>query len=217
MIIFKKIRRIQQLVDMKIPIHLFRKEVIEQKEPIDWRLSEENSKKLEIDDVEFAFSQAEKQLVGTIKEADVIITRTSILLTVAFGFIASIIGFVISEVESGRSNYCLIIASIFGVFYLLALTLNLLKNFKGHVYQSVGREPILLLDEYYVIKYPDLKERKVVVLLSEIKNYQKRIDINKKINLKRWNTFKCSLNMMVFSPFLLVSIYIVIKIISKSL
>ena len=202
---------------MKVPIHLFRKEVIVKKEPIDWRLSEENSKKLEFDDVEFAFSQAEKQLIGTLKEADVIITRTSILLTVAFGFVASIIGFVINEVESGRSNYCLIIVSVFSIFYLLALTLNLLKNFKGHIYQAVGSEPILLLDQYYLIKYPDLKERKVVVLLSEIKNYQKRIDTNKKINTQRWDTFKCSLNMMVFSPFLLASIYIIIKIISKSL
>jgi len=139
---------------MKVPIHLFRKEVIVKKEPIDWRLSEENSKKLEFDDVEFAFSQAEKQLIGTLKEADVIITRTSILLTVAFGFVASIIGFVINEVESGRSNYCLIIVSVFSIFYLLALTLNLLKNFKGHIYQAVGSEPILLLDQYYLIKYP---------------------------------------------------------------
>jgi hypothetical protein len=183
----------------------------------EWRLTPENEKKLEDVDVEFAFEQAEKQLSGTVDEANVLITRTSILLGVYIGFETSIAGFIIREINSEVINYNFLIVAILAFIYLGIYTINLLKNFKGHKYATSGSEPIYILDEYYVLSFTDKEKRKVAFYLNEIRAYQFRIEKNKETNLIRWGTFEQSLKQLVYFPFLLAIVFIIIKLISTIL
>jgi hypothetical protein len=185
----------------------------EQETVVEWRLNDENKEKLDQSDIDFAFEQAEKQLEGTVKEADILVSRTSILMSVILGLVASFTGYSISQFEAEKTNVVLLTTSILSIIYLAFPTFNLIQNFRGHRYGTIGSEPILLLDEYYLIKHPDKSIRIVKMKFKEISEYQKRIEINKKTNILRWAKFNYSLNGMVYFPFYLVISFIVIKII----
>jgi hypothetical protein len=174
-----------------------------------WQISQENEKKLTLEEAKFIFSQAEKQLRESINNSNSIVTRTTILFTVIVGLLSALIGYTINKMDTGM-DYKLCIISLVSSLYLFCVAYYVIKNIKGQDYMSMGSEPNMLFHDYYFQTYPNKEEREVQNYISEIKNYQERIVNNKKVNNSRWNRFHNSINYLFCFPVIAVGLYFII-------
>ena len=162
-----------------------------------WQIGSENEKKTTLEEAKFIFSQAEKALRETINGSNLIVTRTTILLSIVVGLLSALIGYSINKWNSNKIDDIFITSSLLSC-YLFWLTTYLIKNIKGQDYMSMGSEPDKLLHDYYFQKFPENKEREIQNYISEIKNYQERIENNKSINNLRWKIFHNSIKYIVY-------------------
>jgi hypothetical protein len=177
-----------------------------------WEITLENKGKATLNEVKFIFEQAEKQLRETINGSNLIVTRTTMLLSVVIAILSALIGCIFSKFNSNEIDSILITAILLSI-YLFCQTIYLAKNIKGQDYWFIGSEPDRLLHDYFFQTFPNKEEREIQIYISEIEYYQERIENNKKINVLRWNRFNNSIKSIVYYlPIITILLYIIIRL-----
>lgn len=173
-----------------------------------WQGNVANKEKLTSDDAKFLFDQAEKFLKDSVENSNLIVTRTSSLITLLAGTLIALIGFVITKFNLKNID-ALTIAAIIGVIYVYILIYNAFENTKPQVYLIAGALPKdLFADAFFIDGIIDEK-RIIHFYVSEIENYQFKIEKNNEINKIRWNRYARLLKAIVYLPLILAAAYII--------
>lgn len=173
-----------------------------------WQGNVANKEKLTSDDAKFLFDQAEKFLKDSVENSNLIVSRTSSLITLLAGTLIALIGFVISKFNL-KSIDALTIAAIIGVIYVYILIYNAFENTKPQVYLIPGALPKdLFADAFFIDGITDEK-RIIHFYVSEIENYQFKIEKNNEINKIRWNRYARLLKAIVYLPLILAVAYFI--------
>jgi hypothetical protein len=173
-----------------------------------WQGNVANKEKLTSDDAKFLFDQAEKFLKDSVENSNLIVTRTSSLITLLAGTLIALIGFVISKFNL-KSIDALTIAAIIGVIYVYILIYNAFENTKPQVYLIPGALPKdLFADAFFIDGITDEK-RITHFYVSEIENYQFKIEKNNEISKIRWNRYARLLKAIVYLPLILATAYFI--------
>jgi hypothetical protein len=176
-------------------------------------LNAENVEKLTLEDAEFIFEQSEKLLKETVDSSNLIVSRTTTLITIVVGFMLAMVGFLFQKYAAVKTFADLqILTCFFSLSYVFRICLSLAKNVQGHDYKTVGAEPKLLLNDFFFKEGED-KQRIKRLRVNEIISFQKRIDDNNIINTKRWSLYDRSLILILYTPIAIVLIYWVLNLI----
>ena|ERR1022692_698591 len=163
--------------------------------------------------IKFALAEAEKQLVDTIDTSQVIVARTTILITLVSGLMIALVGSVISmKISDKPINHQIVSSAILLFIYLLPISFFLMKNILGQSYFIHGGEPKdLFIEGFYKTTAPKEKIT-LMYLISQLKDCQEKIDNNKISNQNRWGIFNLSLKLVFFTPIAMVVFYFVSRL-----
>jgi hypothetical protein len=178
------------------------------KQPEEW-YKPEHLVRLTKDEAKFILEQSEKQLKETIDTGNIVVTRTTTLLTIAAGLLTALVGFSINRWETKLHAWdTLLQLSCIVAIYILAVIIVLSLNIFGHTYYTTGSEPKPLLHDTF-FSYPDTtnEQRIIHYYRNEFFQYQGRIEKNKRLNRKRWRKFKIAFIMTLATPLFITLIY----------
>lgn len=162
----------------------------------------EKSTKAELD---FIFTEAEKQVKESLESGKDVLTRSTILLTVILGIITSFLSVIFTAHRFNALNLTLSMS----VIYALLILYKIQKNIRGQDYFTTGAQPKDLLHDWYFENYPNGKDRVKEILITQINSFQERLISNNNLNQNRWIEFKQSLNMSIIFPIIFIILYIV--------
>lgn len=162
-------------------------------------------KKFQSNEAKFIFEQAEKQVRETSDAGNLVVSRSTFLITIIAGLTIGLVSYTINRVIEKNGFDYLSTTSVYTIFYLLANIVLLAFNLTGKKYHIIGSEPKSLAVEDFT-KTPD-DERLTHLYVSELVNYQKRIVDNKNTNERRWKLFNISLILVVSTPLFLIIVY----------
>lgn len=166
-----------------------------------------NVDRASLDDIRFVFAQAEKRLDDSVKTGELITSRTMTLMTLMAGLLIALSGFFISNWNGWAKLNARVLVSLIGVLYILGTVTYMLKNVLPDEYFVLGSYPRdLITPNFYD---PALPADKIAILMyiSEIENYDSRIDYNRKKNNTRWNRYRHSLIALWLMPMILGVLY----------
>ncbi len=175
-----------------------------------WSANIENKRKVTKEDVKFIFDQAEKQLKDSIDTSQLIITRTNTFIAVLTTGLITLVGFAIGRIDTKSYIDTLSITSIGGSIYIFCSLLYISKNIRSVNYKILGSEPkALFVDSFFTDTKPS-DERIKFLYLSEIEDYQNRIDQNKGVNEKRWKIYDNTVWLTLFIPIFILLFYLLV-------
>lgn len=197
----------------KKPVISIRGKLSRKKKPVlteDWVIKKKYSKRLNQQELEFILRQAEKRLSQTHEVSNLIVSRATLILTTTSGILLLIVGYITKTLLTSNHfcvyNISLLICVIMAIYYF-SIIFILSKNLRGHSYYSIGTKPTGFIKEYYFARKYDKKGLRFKEFhLAEIEDYQKRIIVNNEKNEKRWKENNLALNMLIFSPLVLLLI-----------
>lgn len=175
----------------------------------EWKGSDENKEKLTINDAKFLFEQAEKFLRDSVENSNLIVSRTSSLITLLAGILVALIGYVISKIN-GNKIEPLLITAILGIVYVYILIYDAFENTKPKVYLIPGALPKDLFADAFFMEGISEEKRIIHFYVSEIENYQFKIEKNTELNKTRWNRYARLLKAVVALPLILAMVYFII-------
>lgn len=121
----------------------------------------------------------------------------------------ALIGFVISKFNI-ESIDALSITAMIGTIYVYVLIYNAFENTKPQVYLIPGALPKdLFADSFFVAGITDEK-RIIHFYVSEIENYQFKIEKNNELNKIRWKRYAILLKATVLLPLILAIVYFIV-------
>jgi len=173
--------------------------------------NEENFDKLDEGQAFFLFEQAEKQLKETSDIGNIVVTRATTLITLVSGLLIALIGYSFSRWQTIFHLDTLTETCLFVSAYLCIIIVLLALNIIGKNYFIIGSEPkSLFVDAFFNSPLSDSK-RLIHFYVSEIVNYQRRIEKNKKKNKIRWKLFNISLFMVLAIPLIISITYAIVN------
>lgn len=176
----------------------------------EWKANPEYKLLATIDDAKFIYDQAEKKLKEIISSGDLVVNRTTTLITVVVGVIVGLLGYSINRYYSLNKFDASIWSCIIGIIYLFFILYYLRINFKGAKYSIIGASPKTLFSSDF-FKVTDEKLRSKMFIWAQIENYQDSIDKNSFVNNQRWDRFNLSVTLIMFIPVLLTVIFFILQ------
>jgi hypothetical protein len=170
----------------------------------------ENFDFVSIDDVKFIFYQAEKRLDDILKIGDNINAKTYTVISIITALLIGLLGTLVSKISKNEFD-AISLTTFIGSIYLLLMLKHAIKNILPFNYQSLGTQPNeMVKNDFFVEEFP--KELRTIYLYyAEIEDYQYRIDTNREINSKRWETLTKTINYLFAFPLLLGFLYLIIS------
>jgi uncharacterized membrane protein YbhN (UPF0104 family) len=173
-----------------------------------WQGNVANKEKLTTDDAKFLFDQAEKFLKDSVENSNLIVTRTSSLVTLLVGSLIALIGYVISKFNLQRFD-ALTITAMIGMVYVYILVYYAFENTKPRVYLIPGALPKDLFADAFFVEGIENEKRIIHFYISETENYQFKIEKNNELNKIRWKRYANLLKATVLSPLVLAAAYFI--------
>ena len=138
------------------------------------------------------------------------------MITLMTGVLIPLSGFVISNWSEKIALSNRVIVAIEGSLYLLFLFIYMLKNVLPNRYFVLGSEPSELMVPPFFAK--GVREDKITIFLymSEIENYDLRIESNLVVNAKRWKRYRLSVIWFLMLPVLLALTYALLNLLRIS-
>ena len=172
-------------------------------------ITEDNFNNLSIEEAKFIFEQSDKFLKDKVETSQVIVARTTTLLTLIIGIIIGLISYSITIWQKNCVLSPDIITALGISLYSFVICFFLIRNISPKNYLISGREPSrIITNEFFTAS--DEKIRILWIYLSEIKANQFKIDKNEEVNNKRWHVFKMCLWLITSLPFVLFILYVVV-------
>ena len=173
-----------------------------------WKGSDENKEKLTINDAKFLFEQGEKFLRDSVENNNLIVSRTSSLITLLTGILVALIGYVISKINGNRIEP-LVNTAIVGILYVYILIYDAFENTGPKNYLIPGALPKDLFADAFFIDGISEDKRIIHFYVSEIENYQFKIEKNNQLNKARWNRYDRLLKAVGALPLVLTLVYLI--------
>lgn len=167
-----------------------------------WKGAIENKEKLTLNDAKFLFEQAEKFLKDSVENSNLIVARTSSLITLLAGTLVALIGFVISKLNLEYID-ALTITAIVGAIYIYILVFDAFENTKPQIYLIPGALPKDLFADPFFMEGITEEKRIIHFYVSEIENYQFKIEKNNELNKIRWKRYGRLLHAILLLPLIL--------------
>jgi hypothetical protein len=167
--------------------------------------------RISLEDVKLIFSQAEKRLDDTVKTGESIASKTMSMITLMAGVLIALSGFIISDwkgtISATHKDYVAIIGSL----YILGLFIYMINNVLPNKYFVLGSEPEeLMIPEFFDKELPQDKIT-IFIYMSEIENYNLRIEKNLEVNSRRWTRYRFSVILFLIFPVILGIAYILLE------
>lgn len=169
-------------------------------EPVEWMPPIEKYENVPVDAVKFIFSQAEKRLDSTVKVADLITSKSYSLFSLMAGLSIAITGFLVNQLKTTEKSCVYIFVSCITAIYLFLLLFFLLQNVFPKKYHPMGSIPSELFANEFFQGNQDENLKVVHLYVSELENYNKRINHNVNTNDRRQRRLKKCLYGIVFLP-----------------
>lgn len=167
--------------------------------------------RVSLEDVKFVFSQAEKRLDDTVKTGESIASKTMSMITLMAGVLIALSGYTISDWKGLAFATDKDIVAILGSLYILGLFIYMVKNVMPNDYFVLGSEPDqLMMPSYFDAKLP-MDKITIFIYMSEIENYNLRIEQNLELNAGRWKKYRFSVISILMLPVFLGIAYIVLE------
>ena len=164
--------------------------------------------RVSLEDVKFIFNQAEKRLDDTVKTGESIASKTMSMITVMAGVLIALSGYTISNWKGFLSATDKDLAAIIGSLYILGLFFYMLTNVLPNNYFVLGSEPdLLMVPQYFDAALPQ-EMTTIFIYMSEIENYNDRIDKNLEVNARRWRKYRISVVLFLLLPVVLGIVFI---------
>ena len=164
--------------------------------------------RVSLEDVKFIFNQAEKRLDDTVKTGESIASKTMSMITVMAGVLIALSGYTISNWKGFLSATDKDLAAIIGSLYILGLFFYMLTNVLPNNYFVLGSEPdLLMVPQYFDAALPQ-EMTTIFIYMSEIENYNDRIDKNLEVNAGRWRKYRISVVLFLLLPVVLGIVFI---------
>ncbi|HYG15897.1 MAG TPA: hypothetical protein VEC12_09100 [Bacteroidia bacterium] len=178
-----------------------------------WFISSENEDMGGLDDMKFVFEQAEKQLGETVTIGSAIADKTNNLITLIVGILIALVGYFISNWSKEAVMGNTTIVALAAICYLFICLVVTLKNIQPNLYYLPGSEPKDLVANEFYSDAGEISsgQRLTFITMSEIENYQFRIEENTRLNDNRWKRFNTTLWMLLAMPLLSTILFICLQ------
>lgn len=171
-------------------------------------ISKEHIGKIDKDEAKFLLEHAEKHLKETLDGNNLIVGRTTTLLTITVGIMTALTGFAITRWASGNIDSMVITAFIV-IGYLYVITIFLVDNIQPKKYITLGAVPKDFFNvNFFGNLFPE-GDRLKYFYLNEVNSIQGRIEENKTTNEKRWKKFRICLYFITATPVVLLVVFLI--------
>jgi len=171
-------------------------------------IKKEHYDKIGETEAKFILDHAEKHLKETLDGSNLIVTRTTMLITVCVGIMTALVGFLINRWSKGNFDPQAMTAFIL-VAYIYVITVFLVDNIQPKKYITLGASPDdFFNDNFFGGRFPEA-ERLKYFYLNEINSIQGRIEVNKTTNERRWRRFRICLYFITATPVVLLLVYLI--------
>ncbi len=171
--------------------------------------------RVSLDDVKLVFAQGEKRLDDTVKTGEGIAGKTMSLVTLMAGILIALSGFIISNWKGLDVATHKDMVAILGAFYVVALFVYMIQNVLPNEYFVLGSEPSELMLPSFFDASVQQDKITIFMYMTEIENYDYRIEFNLEVNAGRWKRFRFTVVALLFLPVLLGVVYIVLEWLCK--
>ncbi|HYF32814.1 MAG TPA: hypothetical protein VD993_16935 [Chitinophagaceae bacterium] len=176
-----------------------------------WKIELSNESNVRLEDTKFIFSQAEKRLEDTIKTGETIAAKTITILTLMTAIIVGIGAFVINKWTNFKTIDNKVIVSAFGIIYITLVVVYMIRNVLPNHYHVLGSMPKDLFSDIYFNDRVDRAKQTIYMYMSEIENYQFRIEQNWSVNDKRWAKYIDSVIALLIMPYVLAILFVILE------
>jgi hypothetical protein len=153
-----------------------------------------------LEDVKLIFSQAEKRLDDTVKTGESIASKTMTVVGLLTGVLIALCGYTISNWNDDEPLGSKVWVAIIGSVYIVSLFFYMLKNVLPNRYFVLGSEPNELMISSFFANSVQQGKITVFLYMSEIENYDWRIQRNLELNEQRWNKYRRSVIFLLLLP-----------------
>lgn len=164
--------------------------------------------KISVEDIKLVFAQAEKRLDDTVKTGELIASKTMTLITFMAGLLIALSGFFISNWNGWSKLNGKVFVSLIGALYMLGLVTYMLKNVLPNEYYVLGSNPRDLMSPRFYDPVLPVDKIAIFMYMSEIENYDSRIEYNREKNNARWRRYRYSLITLWVMPMVLGILYV---------
>jgi hypothetical protein len=181
---------------------------IQQEQP--WKIDPSiDVDRVSLEDVKLIFSQAEKRLDDTIKTGESIASKTMSMITLMAGVLIALSGFIISDWKGAGAATHKDYLAIIGALYTFGLLVYVINNVLPNKYYVLGSDPEeLMIPQFFDSAVPQGKIT-IFIYMSEIENYNLRIEQNLRVNTGRWTRYRLSVISFLLLPVVLGIGYII--------
>jgi hypothetical protein len=179
-----------------------------------WTANIENKEKATPEDIKFIFEQAEKQLKDSCELSQIIVNRTTGLITINSAALLALIGFVITNWIDYSFSSPLAITAYCGVIFLFANCFLLSTNIRSKEYYITGSQPKDLFNDVFFVDTIPSEKRVLRLYVSEIESYQHRITQNAATNKIRWRIYNETLRRTISAPVILAILFLIFSVLN---
>jgi hypothetical protein len=175
-----------------------------------WSANYSNKVAASIDDAKFIYDQAEKKLKEILSIGDLIVSRTTTLITLITALLVGLIGYAVnrySNIHCHCHTDTLFAVASTTSGYLFFVLIYASTNFLGKRYRVLGASPKKLFDNVF-FEGIEGELRSKMFIWTQIENYQDSIEFNEKKNKKRWQTFNISVILVMLIPVIILLTYL---------
>jgi hypothetical protein len=169
-------------------------------------ISREHIEKIAENEAKFLLDHAEKALKDTLENNNLIVGRTTTLLTITVGMMTELAGFAIT-MWSACNLDAMIWTAFIVLLYLYITTIFMVDNVQPKKYIIIGAAPSDFFNNNFFGNAFAEKDRLKYFYLNEVHNIQKRITENKTTNERRWTRFRVCLYFVAATPVVLVVVF----------
>jgi len=168
---------------------------------IKWSGSILNKQKLNVEDAKFIFEQSEKYLKDSIETSSTIVVRVNTVITIIVAVVIGLSSYIVNKWENQSTGFNnILITSSIGLLYFYVLGFFAVRNVYPSPYFPIGSLPKdLFSDDFFLNEVPN-EDRIIRYYVSEIENYQFRIERNNYKNGDRWALYKRTLWLLLTAP-----------------
>lgn len=180
--------------------------------PLQWRIDPAiDIERMSLDDLKLFFSQAEKRLDDTVKTGESIASKTMSMLTLMAGLLITLSGYLISNWKNVPEMTHKDCVALLGAVYLFFICLYTIKNVLPNEYHVLGSEPSDMITPNFFDPAVNVNHIPKFIYISEIENYDYRIEVNLVVNKARWKRYKGTVVALVALPILLGIVYALLE------
>jgi hypothetical protein len=176
----------------------------------EWELPNIPNENIAVEDAQFIFNQAAKRLEGTITNTDLITSKSITLLTIFASILSAVLVYPLSHWEGVNKMDNKQITAALAALYCIIAGACLIKNILPFSFLFMGSKPLdLCLAAFFVEK--DKDKRIIDLYLSEIQDYNKRIEHNWSVNDERLGRYRFTLIALYLMPCILAILFLCLE------